>query len=282
MSDRPDQAGVDQVELRHGAATDVGLVREVNEDSLFADPPVFVVADGMGGHDGGEIASRIVVEEFGRLSAAGYDPRRGVDVVMATLRAAQHRLLEYGVTHRGRDGGAWHGGTTAVAALLVEGGDGPQWLLANLGDSRIYAVARGELRRVSTDHSVVQELVDRGRITEERALSHPERHIVTRALGGPDPLDPDFFLVPLAEAERVLLCSDGITDLVRDPVIARILAESPDPQDAAVRVVAAALDAGGIDNATAVVVDVVGLTDDRSDDPRRQRESLHENLGALP
>jgi PPM family protein phosphatase len=259
----------------------------MNEDSLFADPPVFVVADGMGGHDGGEIASRIVVEEFARLAAVGYDTRQGAEVVMATLRAAQHRLLEYGVIHRGRDGGAWHGGTTAVVALLVEGDDGPQWLLTNLGDSRIYGVARGELRRVSTDHSVVQELVDRGRITEEQALSHPERHIVTRALGGPDPLDPDFFWVPLAEAERVLLCSDGITDLVRDPVIARILAENPDPHDAAAGVVGAALDAGGIDNATAVVVDVVGLADDRSDDPRRQRESLqreslHEKLGALP
>jgi serine/threonine protein phosphatase PrpC len=272
----------DQVELRYGAATDVGRVREMNEDSFLADPPVFVVADGMGGHDGGEIASRIVVEELARLADAGYDPRHGQDAVMASLREAQQRLLEYGATHRGRDGGAWHGGTTTVVALIVEEDDGPQWLLANLGDSRIYGVAQGELRRVSTDHSVVQELVDRGRITEEQALSHPERHIVTRALGGPDPLDPDFFWVPLAEAERVLLCSDGVTDLVRDPVIAGILAENADPGDAADGIVAAALDAGGIDNATAVVVDVVGLADDRGDDARRQRESLHEKLGDLP
>jgi protein phosphatase len=275
-------AGIDQVELHYGVATDVGLVREVNEDSLLADPPVFVVADGMGGHDGGEIASRIVVEEFARLADVGYDPRRGSHVVMSTLRAAQRRLLEYGVTHRGSDGRPWHGGTTAVAALLVEGDDGPQWLLANLGDSRIYAFTRGELGRVSTDHSVVQELVSAGQITEEQALAHPERHIVTRALGGPDPLDPDFFLVSLADAERVLLCSDGVTDLVRDAVLARILADHADPRDAAERIVAAALEAGGIDNATAVVVDVMGLVDDRSDDPRRQRESLHEKLGALP
>jgi serine/threonine protein phosphatase PrpC len=272
----------DQVQLDYGVATDVGLVREVNEDSLLAAPPVFVVADGMGGHDGGEIASRIVVDEFARLSEVGYDERRGSDAVLATLRAAQRRLLAYASTHVGRDGRRWHGGTTTVAALLVEGDDGPEWLLANLGDSRIYRLTQGELLRVSTDHSVVQELVDAGRITEEQALHHPERHIVTRALGGPDPLDPDFFLLPLAEAERVLLCSDGVTDLVRDAELGRILVENTDPRDAAARVVAAALEAGGIDNATAVVVDVVGLVDDRTDDSRPQRESLPEKLGVLP
>jgi serine/threonine protein phosphatase PrpC len=271
----------DQVELHYGVATDVGLVREVNEDSLLADPPVFVVADGMGGHDGGDIASRIVVEEFARLADVGYDPRRGSHAVMATLRASQRRLSEYGATHRGSDGGRWHGGTTTVVAILVEEDDGPQWLLVNLGDSRIYRFNRGELHRVSTDHSVVQELVDAGRITEDQAMVHPERHIVTRALGGPDPLDPDFFAVPLADAERVLLCSDGVTDLLRDAEIAEVLRANADPRDAAEGVVASALDAGGIDNATAVVVDVMGLTDDRTHDSR-QRESLHEKLGALP
>jgi PPM family protein phosphatase len=273
---------VDQVELHYGVATDVGLVREVNEDSLLADPPVFVVADGMGGHDGGDIASRIVVEEFARLADVGYDPRRGSHAVMATLRASQRRLSEYGATHRGSDGGRWHGGTTTVVAILVEEDDGPQWLLVNLGDSRIYRFNRGELHRVSTDHSVVQELVDSGRITEEQAMVHPERHIVTRALGGPDPLDPDFFVVPLADAERVLLCSDGVTDLLRDAEIAEVLRGNADPRDAAERVVASALAAGGIDNATAVVVDVMGLADDRTYDSRRERESLHEKLGALP
>jgi PPM family protein phosphatase len=274
--------GIDQVELHYGVATDVGLVREVNEDSFLAEPPVFVVADGMGGHDGGDIASRIVVEEFARLAEAGYDPRRGDHEVMATLRAGQQRLSQYGATHRGSDGGPWRGGTTAVVAVLEEEGTGPRWLLANLGDSRIYRFAHGELRRVSTDHSVVQELVDSGRITEEEALVHPERHIVTRALGGPDPLDPDFFRVPLADAERVLLCSDGVTDLVRDAEIAEVLGAHTDPRDAAQGVVEAALAAGGVDNATALVVDVVGLADDRSHDVRRQRESLHEKLGALP
>jgi serine/threonine protein phosphatase PrpC len=279
MSDAP---GVDSVELHFGATTDVGLVREVNEDSLLAEPPVFVVADGMGGHDGGEIASRIVVEEFARLAEEGYDPREGSEVVMATLRSSQRRLQEYGATHRGSDGRPWHGGTTAVVALLVEQDDGTEWLLANLGDSRIYRFTHGELLRVSTDHSVVQELVDAGRISEEQALVHPERHIVTRALGGPDPLDPDFFTVALAGAERILLCSDGVTDLLRDAEIADLLGRAADPRDAADRVVEAALAAGGVDNATAVVVDVVGLSEDQTYDAGRQRESLHEKLGALP
>ena len=133
--------GAHRVGLRHGAATDVGLVREANEDAYLADPPVFVVADGMGGHDDGDVASRIVVEEFGRLADAGYDPRRAADVVTATLWQCQRRLEQYGETHRGRDGGPWQGGTTAVVALLAED-LGPRWLLANLGDSRIYAVQR--------------------------------------------------------------------------------------------------------------------------------------------
>src|SRR3954447_14949686 len=225
-----DPQGVDQVELHFGAATDVGLVREVNEDSLLAEPPVFVVADGMGGHDGGEIASRIVVEEFARLVEDGYDPRKGSDVVMGTLRSSQRRLREYGATHRGSDGRPWHGGTTAVAAMLVQRDAGPEWLLTNLGDSRIYRFTRGELLRVSTDHSVVQELVDSGRISEEQARVHPERHIVTRALGGPDPLDPDFFSIALAEAERILLCSDGVTDLIRDAELADLLGRTADPR----------------------------------------------------
>jgi PPM family protein phosphatase len=274
--------GVNQVELHYGAATDVGLVRETNEDSYLADPPVFVVADGMGGHDGGDIASRIVIEEFGRLADVGYDPRRGSHVVTATLRACQRRLEEYGDTHRGSDGGRWQGGTTAVVALLVEEEDGPRWLLANLGDSRIYRFTEGVLHRVSVDHSLVQELVDAGEITEEDALVHPERHIITRALGGPEPADPDVFVLPLAEAERVLLCSDGITGMMNDAEIAEVLGAHADPRDAAEQVVAAAITAGGIDNATAVVVDVMGLVDDRTYDSRRQRESLHQKLGALP
>jgi PPM family protein phosphatase len=248
------------VSVTYGTASDVGLVREVNEDSMLATPPLFAVADGMGGHDGGDIASRIVVEELAGVPDTSYDADAGAEVILAALRSAQHRLLTYGATHRGSHGRRWQGGTTAVVALLVAEAAGPQWLLANLGDSRIYSFAEGRLDRVSTDHSVVQELVDAGMLTEEEALVHPERHIVTRALGGPEEVLPDFFLVPVAEVGRVLLCSDGINGMLGDPEIAEVLADSADPRAAAERLVAAAVSAGGIDNATAVVVDacVVG------------------------
>ena len=169
-----------------------------------------------------------------------------------------------------------------MAALLVEDDGAPAWLLANLGDSRIYRVADGVLEQVSTDHSVVQELIESGEITPEQAAEHPERHVITRALGGPRLEAADYFLLPIRSADRLLLCSDGISGLVDDPEIATILTQSADPRDAADRLVAAALEAGGDDNATAVVVDVVGLVPDQAYDSEHQRASLEQKLGALP
>ena len=269
-----------QVELHHGAATDVGRIRQVNEDSFLVAPPVFVVADGMGGHADGGVASRIVVEEFGRLATTGYDATRGPEVVAETLGVCQQRIadhpLEPGVAP-GRTPG-----TTVVAALLVEEGDSPAWLLVNLGDSRIYRLAGGELQQVSTDHSVVQELLDAGRISPAEAETHPERHVITRALGGPRLEEADYFVLPLAAVERLLLCSDGISGLIDDDHIEALLREHADPRDAADRLVAAALAAGGDDNATAVVVDVVGLAPERNYDSEQQRASLEQKLGSLP
>jgi PPM family protein phosphatase len=267
------------VELQHGAATDVGLLRETNEDAYLVAPPVFVVADGMGGHENGDVASRIVVEEFARLAEEGFDPTRGEDAVLAALESSQQRIAAYagsGVGPRRTPG------TTVVAALLVEEDGVPAWLLANLGDSRIYAVSDGRLHRVSTDHSVVQELVDSGEITAQEAQEHPERHVITRALGGPRLEEPDYFVLPLPGTERLLLCTDGISGLVEDDAIASILTGASDPGDAADQLVAAALRAGGDDNATAVVVDVVGLVPDQPYDSERQRASLEQKLGALP
>lgn len=272
-----------QVELHHGAATDVGRVREVNEDAYLAAPPVYVVADGMGGHEGGDVASAIVVEEFGRLAEAGYDPALGREAVTAALDAAQARILEYA------DEQARHGverrrsaGTTVVAALLVDDGSGPAWLLANLGDSRVYRFTEGRLEQVSTDHSLVQELVDAGRITPEEVATHPERNVITRALGDTVGVEADYFVVPLADAERILLCTDGVNGMLDDDAIATVLAEAADPRDAADRLVAAAVVAGGEDNATAVVVDVVGTVADDSYDAERQRASLEQKLGGRP
>jgi len=257
-----------RVELHYGAATDVGQVREVNEDSYLAAPPLFVVADGMGGHEGGDVASRIVVEEFARLAEEGYDPRRGAQAVADTLTASHDRITEYADEQSRRTGRDFQAGTTAVVALLVEDDEAPKWLLVNLVDSRIYRFVDGELDQVSVDHSLVQELVDEGSIT--------------RALGGPDRGDADYFLLPLPRAERILLCSDGITEMIDDEAVATIVGEAVDPRDAADRLVAEAVRAGGRDNATAVVVDVMGLESDRAYDSERQRVSLELKLGAPP
>lgn len=245
-----------QVEVHHGAATDIGLVRAVNEDSYLSTPPVFVVADGMGGHQGGDVASRIVIEEFERLADEGYDPRHGADAIAATLQGSQRRIEEYAAAQRAEGAGDFQAGTTAVVGLLVEDDEGAKWLLANLGDSRIYRYAAGALEQVSVDHSVVQELVDAGSITPEQAATHPARNVITRALGGADFADADYWLLSLPEVERLLLCSDGVTGMIDDAQIAEILSREGDAQDAADRLVAAAVEAGGRDNATAVVVDV--------------------------
>lgn len=259
------------IELHSGAATDTGKVRATNQDAFFASSPVYVVADGMGGHQGGEIASAIVVEEFSRLVAEGYDRRRAIEEVTEVLRTAQQRIAEYADRHRANGQAAWYAGTTVVAALLCEDDEDTKWLLVNLGDSRAYKLLRDRLEQVSVDHSVVQELLDAGRIEASSVASHPERHVVTRALGGADALQPDFFVLPLRSAPRLALCSDGVSGMVAESEIEQILRDTPDPHDAADLLVAAALAGGGEDNATAVVVDVVGLN-----------VSLEQKLGALP
>jgi len=242
------------VDLHHGASTDVGLVRKVNEDSYLVAPPVFVVADGMGGHSGGDVASRMVVEEFQRLAEA-YDPRRGAELVSDALARAQARILDYGEAHRALQPG-WHAGTTAVAAVLVDDDGVTKWLLVNLGDSRIYRIVDGRLEQVSVDHSVVQELVDAGLLAEADAEDHPESNVITRAVGFRDDPRPDVWMLPIEPGMRLLLCSDGLTKEVDDRTIRRHLAEGGPAARTADGLMDAALAAGGRDNVTVVVIDV--------------------------
>ena len=271
------------VELHHGAATDVGVVREVNEDAFLAAPPVFVVADGMGGHDRGDVASSIVIEEFGRLVHDGYDPMRGPAVIAETFEQCQARIADYDARQRAAGARDFAAGTTAVVALLIEQEHEPKWLLANLGDSRVYKYNFGVLEQVSVDHSVVQELVEAGMITADDAADPPRApHHHPRPRRGGGSAEADYFVLPLSAAERIVLCSDGVSGMIDDAQIAEIMAEAEDPRDAADKVVAAAVAAGGQDNATAVVVDVVGLVHDTPYDSERQRVSLEEKLGALP
>ena len=249
-----------RVDLRYGAATDTGLVREANEDAHLVAPPVFVVADGMGGHDHGDVASGYVVEELARLAATGVDPATVADAVTEAMAAVHDRIDAYDAAHHDAGELLFGSGTTAVAAVLVADAAESYWLVANLGDSRAYSFADGVLAQVTVDHSLVQELVDEGTIAAGDAAGHPDRHIVTRALGGPTRHEPDLFHLPVQVPGRLLLCSDGVSEMLAHDDIERILGEHPVPSDAAERLVAAAVAAGGRDNATAVVVDVVGLT----------------------
>ncbi len=267
-----------QVDLHHGAATDVGLVRKVNEDSFLVAPPVFVVADGMGGHSGGDVASQIVVEEFARL-AVGYDPARGAEHVADAFARAQARIVGYGDAHRAVTPG-WHAGTTAVVAVLVDDDGVTKWLLANLGDSRIYRLTEGRLEQVSVDHSVVQEL-------DRRRRDHPGRRRPSTPSATSSPVPsaaprasrPTSSSCPWARSSGCCSAATASPGWSRTSEIEGILETVPDPRDAADRLVRAAVAAGGRDNATAIVVDVVGLVHDASYDSQRQRQSLESKLG---
>jgi serine/threonine protein phosphatase PrpC len=230
------------VEVRVGSATHCGHHRRVNEDSLLVLPHVYVVADGMGGHAAGDQASAILVEEM--RSLAGHAVEAGD--VSEVLEQANVRVRALA------DGGA---GTTVTAAIGVVEDGAPCWLVANLGDSRTYRLSEGRLEQVSVDHSVVQELLDRGVLDAAGAKRHPQRHVITRAVGSPAALQPDYWLLPALDGDRLVLCSDGLTGEVDDERIEAVLLEHADPQRAADALVARALDGGGRDNVTVVVMD---------------------------
>lgn len=245
-----------------GAASDTGAVRALNEDAYAAEYPVFVVADGMGGHEAGERASAEAVEALRRLAGSA-------DV---TVRAVQERLEEAQervraiATRPGRGAG-----TTVSGVVVADQGGVPYWLVVNVGDSRTYRLSEGILEQISVDHSEVQELLEAGALTAEEAERHPRRHVVTRALGAGADLDPDFWLLPVGEHDRILLCTDGLTGEVPDARIAEILLAEPRPQVAADLLVEAALAAGGHDNVTVLVVDaddVGGAPDVETTAPR--------------
>lgn len=227
-----------------GSATDRGRVRALNEDSLLAHPPVFLVADGMGGHEAGDVASRLAVEEFARL--AGLSVVDPADLHACFKRAAQRIRAAF----ERREGG------TTVAGVAFGETDGvAHWLVFNIGDSRVYRWADGELAQLTVDHSVVQELVDSGSLSRDAAENHPERHVLTRALGtGADP-EPDYWMLPARPGDRLLVCSDGVTGQLAPAELADVLARTPGAGAAAAELVRRAVDAGGRDNATAVVVD---------------------------
>ncbi|ERG63716.1 MULTISPECIES: PP2C family serine/threonine-protein phosphatase [Agrococcus] len=235
-----------QFAVRWAGMTDTGFRRQHNEDSLITQPPVFAVADGMGGHSHGDLASKAVVERLADLhELAAVEP---IDVVDA-LRRATDEIELLGV-------GEGSAGTTVTGCAFALHEGAPHFAVFNVGDSRTYAMLGERLTRITVDHSVVQELIDAGLLTEEEAETHPEANVVTRGVGaGIDPV-PDYFLLPIMPQLRLLVCSDGLTKEVHDVDIERLLWEHDDPAAAAQALVAAALDSGGRDNVSVIVIDV--------------------------
>jgi len=247
----PDQRGGELV-LAWAARTDTGLKRQANEDSAVIGFPIFAIADGMGGHSAGDRASAIVVERLGRERGAAF-------LDLARLESA---IIEaaHDIDALGDGMPAGVGTTLTGAALVVDDGE-PVFAVFNIGDSRVYRFENNELTQLTVDHSVVQELVDAGVIERRDAEHHPEANVITRAIGFHDDPDPDVWAVPAHAGLRLLLCSDGLTKEVGDDRIRLHLAAGMPPGETASALVDAALAAGGRDNVTVVVVDVLAIRD---------------------
>jgi protein phosphatase len=237
------------MKLKWGASTDVGMVRQQNEDSFLAEETLFVVADGMGGHNAGEVASALAVTTLKAGARLGIDD---AEVFRELVQQANSAIYTASLDDSTQSGM----GTTVTALSIVEGEE-PRVLVANVGDSRAYLWRSGALSRLSVDHSYVQELVNEGIITPEAARVHPRRNIVTRALGIDRSVNVDVFTHFVRTGDRIVLCSDGLVDEVPDTEIAKVLGQHTDPQETAEALVMVANTNGGRDNTTVIVIDVL-------------------------
>ncbi|MGH8998588.1 MAG: Stp1/IreP family PP2C-type Ser/Thr phosphatase [Acidimicrobiia bacterium] len=230
----------------HGALTDVGRGRPANEDQYLVDPDagLFAVADGMGGHRAGEVASATAIATLRQAFDAGSP----LDEAIRDANAAVFAQAEANVDMRGM-------GTTLTAAVLV---DGRIARLGHVGDSRAYLMRDGGVTQVTDDHSLVEQLVREGSLAPEDAVNHPQRAVITRALGIDPDVEVDLYDIDLRPGDRIVLCSDGLSNMVADEGIAAVLAAQRHPQQAAAALVEAALEAGGDDNVTVVVIDALG------------------------
>lgn len=235
--------------LEHFGITDAGKVRQNNEDSLLVgegrDEKLFAVADGIGGFEAGEVASSIAVEALKELPAG--------EPFGVTVQEANRRILETARNNEKLSGM----GTTVVAVRFSDAGRELSAEVAHVGDSRAYLMRGGDLRVLTEDHSLVAEMVRSGDLTRTQAAEHPQRNLITRALGAEEEVEVDTAALPVEEGDRFLLCSDGLTDMVSEERVAAILGQHPaEPETPARRLVSAALNAGGVDNVTIVIVDV--------------------------
>jgi PPM family protein phosphatase len=244
----PDTQGA--LHLRFVALSDVGRVRRDNQDSGYAGPHLLVIADGVGGAARGDIASSAAVDAIRKLDTApvGDTPADALGALSATIHLAHDRLAEIVEAHPELEGTS-----TTVTAVVF---DGSQLQVGHVGDSRGYVLRDGELRALTTDHTLVQSLVDEGRITLEEARVHPHRNLILKAVDGVHDPEPDLFSVPVEPGDRILLCSDGCSGVLGDDQLAALLGAG-DLDDAAGGLVRSALDAGSSDNVTVVLAEVV-------------------------
>jgi PPM family protein phosphatase len=247
------------ITLGCAAATDTGRLREINEDSILSTPPIFAVADGLGGYRAGQVASGIVVTELARLTRTQSSTRP--EEVTAALQRANDAILTAAAGSVDMAGM----GTTASGIAMVNTGGVEHWMVFNVGDSRVYRLSDGRLTQLTVDHSEVQELVAAGSLTRAMARDHPRRNVVTRALGSDPPPVIDSWLLPVVVGERLLICSDGLVNELDDGDLLSVLRVGG-PEVVAPALVEAARTAGGRDNISAVVVEVAVMSADVDED----------------
>src|SRR5688572_842991 len=240
----------------HFHDSDLGRQRQGNEDSYYVRSPLFVVADGMGGAQAGEVASEIAVRQFEGGLPDGSEPGAALAALIQEANARIHAQARSDVHHAGM-------GTTTTAAYVT----GDTVVVAHVGDSRCYLLRDGDLIRLTRDHSLVGELVARGKLTEEQAESHPQRSVITRALGPEASVEVDVEAFPARAGDVFLLCSDGLTSMVHEPQLKELLADRDRPLEQTGRtLIAAANDAGGRDNITVILFRIEDVDDRREAD----------------
>lgn len=254
------------IELSWAGMTHTGRRREINQDALLASYPLFIVADGMGGHIGGEIASASTVDRLGRVVDAGHVNPKAIE------KALSHAVRDIASHPETTDDGT---GTTLTGVYLDLSDGPPQWVTLNIGDSRVYLMRDGYIEQITTDHSVVQELIAAGRLSPEEAENHPYGNVITRAVGPSESVTPDYVRLDVVDADRFVICSDGLTKELTDYGIQHFLAENRDPADAVSAMMEAALENGGRDNITIIVLDVAVARagDGSSDEDERADDS---------
>ncbi|MEW1961471.1 protein phosphatase 2C domain-containing protein [Microbacterium sp. NPDC077644] len=240
-------ADEDEITLTWAGATDTGRRRDNNQDAFLAEFPLFVVADGMGGHAGGEIASQSTIS---RLQSVVDSGSVTTDAIEGALKNAVDDIAAHPDT---TDEGT---GTTLTGVFFDLADGDPRWVSLNIGDSRVYLLRDQRLVQVTTDHSVVQELISSGRLSPEEAEGHPYSNVITRAVGASELTPPDYLGIEVLDGDRFVVCSDGLTKELTDYGIQHFLRENEDPGAAVDAMLAAALENGGRDNVTLIVVKI--------------------------